>query len=147
MGFFKRPVEILLVEDSPAEIEIVREMLGTEDRARLRVMEDGEEAIDYLAKRGKSNDAALPDLILLDWNLPKKSGREVLQYIKNDPALTGIPVVVLSGSEAEKDMMDSYLMHGNCYIAKPGNIQATVRVLHAVLRFWLNFARLPRTST
>jgi len=139
-----RPVEILLVEDNPADIELTVEALKEGKVAnRLSVAEDGVEALDFLNRRGKYPNAARPDLILLDLNLPRRDGREVLQSIKADARFNTIPIVVLTTSDAEEDIVRTYALHANCYITKPVDLTQLLRVVKAIDDFWLSVVRLP----
>lgn len=138
------PIEILLIEDSPSDIDLTREALeDTRVRNHLSVVTDGVEALAYLRRQGKYVDVPHPDLILLDLNLPKKSGLEVLAEIKADPALLRIPVVVLSTSGAEQDILESYDLHANCYVRKPVDFDAFIEVLRSIDSFWLAIVKLP----
>jgi chemotaxis family two-component system response regulator Rcp1 len=139
-----RPIEILLVEDNPGDIRLTREGLK-EGRIfnNLSVVEDGVEAMAFLRREGEYADAPHPDLILLDLNLPKKDGREVLKEIKSDPKLRRIPVVILTTSRAEEDIMDTYDQHANCYIIKPVDFDQFVNVVKTIEDFWLTIVRLP----
>src|ERR1019366_8594332 len=132
------PVEILLVEDNPADVRLTREALNS-DRLwnNLSVTKDGVEAMAYLRRQGRFAAAPRPDLILLDLNLPKKDGREVLAEIKADPNLMRIPVVVLTTSEAEDDILKTYGLHANCYITKPADLRQFMRVVKSIEDFWL----------
>jgi two-component system, chemotaxis family, response regulator Rcp1 len=142
-----RPVEILLVEDSPSDTELTIEALreGTIGN-RLSHVEDGVEAMDFLAHRGPYTRAPRPDLILLDLNLPSKDGRELLAELKADPDLRTIPVVVLSTSKADQDVLRAYQLQANCYITKPVDFNQFVRVLRSIEHFWLEIATLPTYS-
>jgi two-component system, chemotaxis family, response regulator Rcp1 len=137
-------IDILLVEDNPADVRLTREAL-LEGRVlnQLNVVGDGVEALEYLFRRGQYADAKRPDLILLDLNLPKKDGREVLAEIKGDPDLKRIPVVVLTTSEAQADIFKSYNLHANCYIAKPADFDRFIQVVKSIDHFWLNVVKLP----
>jgi len=139
-----RTIEILLVEDNPADVRLTREAFK-EGRInnRLAVARDGVEALDYLQRRGQFAGATRPDMILLDLNLPRKDGREVLAEIKVDAQLCGIPVVVLSTSQNEEDVKSSYDLHANCYISKPVDLDQFINVVHSIERFWLEVAQLP----
>lgn len=139
-----RPIEILLVEDNPGDVRLTREALrDAKVRNNLHVVMDGDEAMDWLRK-GKPNVAGIePDLVLLDLNLPKKDGREVLAEIKNDPELKRIPVVVLTTSQAEQDILKSYNLHANCYIAKPVDLEQFMTVVRTIEDFWFTIVRLP----
>lgn len=142
-----RPVDILLVEDNPGDVDLTIEALKEGKVAnRLRVADDGVEAMAFLRREGKYADAFRPDLILLDLNLPRKDGREVLAEIKADPALKQIPVVVLTTSEAEQDIVKSYQLHANCYITKPVDLEQFIRVVRAIDEFWLTVVKLPREA-
>ena len=134
-----RPIEILLVEDNEGDVELTREALA-EGKVRnvLRVARDGVEALEMLRAAER-----LPDLILLDLNLPKKDGREVLEEIKGDPALLSIPVVILTTSKSEVDVVDTYRKHANCYITKPVDLDQFIDVVRSVEDFWLTVVRLP----
>ncbi len=138
------PIEILLVEDSPADVDLTREALeDAKVSNNLHVVADGVEALAFLRREGPYAEAPRPDLILLDLNLPKKDGREVLAEIKADPALRRIPVVVLTTSEAEQDIVRSYDLHANCYITKPVDLDAFIEVVRSIEGFWLAIVRLP----
>ncbi len=142
-----RPIEILLVEDNPGDVELTREALaGAKVGNRLHVAEDGEAAVEFLYRRGEFAAAPRPDVILLDLNLPKKDGRQVLKEIKADPELAVIPVVVLTTSEADEDILRSYQLHANCYITKPVNFKQLLTVVKAIEDFWLTIVKLPKKS-
>jgi two-component system, chemotaxis family, response regulator Rcp1 len=139
-----QPIEILLVEDNPADVRLTKEALKEgKVRNNLHVARDGIEAMEFLRRVGKYADAVRPDLVLLDLNLPRKDGREVLADIKADPELKLIPVVVLTTSQAEQDIMKSYKLHANCYIAKPVDLDQFVQVVRSIDNFWLTVVRLP----
>lgn len=139
-----KTVEILLVEDNEADIRLTKEGLAeAKINNNLYVARDGEEAMKFLRKNGKHNGAATPDLILLDLNLPKKDGREVLREIKEDKKLAHIPVVILTTSEADKDIVKSYKLHANCYVSKPMGIDQFVEVITAIENFWFKIVKLP----
>ena len=141
---FSRPVEILLVEDNPGDVRLTREALREgKVRNNLHVAADGVEALHFLRKEGRFADAVRPDLILLDLNLPKKDGREVLEDIKSDPDLRYIPVVVLTTSEAEQDICRSYQLHANCYITKPVDFDRFIQIVRSIEEFWLTIVKLP----
>ena len=142
-----RPAEVLLVEDNAADVRLTREAMK-EGRIlnNLHVVGDGEAAIDFLMQRPPFADAPRPDLVLLDLNLPKKSGREVLAVIKQSPALKTIPVVVLTTSRAEEDILKTYQLHANCFITKPVDLDNFIKVVHQVEDFWLLVVRLPRAD-
>jgi chemotaxis family two-component system response regulator Rcp1 len=137
-------VEILLVEDNPVDVLVTKRALqGGNVCNNLHVVQDGEEAMDFLYHRGKYSNAPRPGLILLDLNLPKKSGREVLAEIKQDPSLLDIPVIVLTTSEAETDILLSYGLHANCYITKPVNLEQFTDVVRSIEGFWFTVVKLP----
>jgi len=141
----RRPLEVLLVEDNPGDARLTAEILKDgSSGSTLRVVADGVEALDYLQRRGRYRDVRRPDIILLDLNLPRKSGRELLAEIKADPALKTIPVVVLTTSQAESDIAQSYTLHANAYLVKPIELDGFARVMHAFRLFWLETAVLPR---
>jgi CheY-like chemotaxis protein len=141
-------VEILLVEDSPGDIRLtVEAMKDAKVVNRLSVVKDGEEALAFLHREGRYREAVRPDLILLDLNLPKKDGREVLAEIKEDPELRRIPVVVLTTSTAEQDIFKTYDLHANCYITKPVDLEQFMRVVRLVDDFWLTIVKLPSDGT
>ena len=139
-----RPIEILLVEDSPSDADLTLETLSAAKVLNnLHVVEDGTEAMDFLQCRGRYQRAPRPDLILLDLNLPKKDGREVLAEIKADPQLKMIPVVILTTSSAEIDILKSYELNANCYVTKPVSFAEFVRIIKLIESFWLAAVRLP----
>ncbi len=139
-----RPIEILLVEDNPGDVRLTKEALKEgKVRNNMQVAEDGEEALAVLRRQGGYAQATRPDLILLDLNLPKKSGREVLEEIKADPELKRIPVVVLTISKAEQDILKSYNLHANCYINKPVDLEQFIDVVQSIEDFWLTVVMLP----
>ncbi len=139
-----RSIEILLVEDSEGDVRLTREALRDAKLANnLHVVTDGEAAIAFLRREGPYADAKKPDLILLDLNLPKKDGREVLADIKSDPALRRIPVVVLTTSQAERDIITSYDLHANCFISKPVDLDQFVTVVSSIKEFWFTIVKLP----
>lgn len=139
-----RPVEILLVEDNLADIRLTKEVLkDSKVRNNLHPVMDGVEAITFLRQEGKYENAPRPDLVLLDLNLPKKDGREVLEEIKNDNRLKRIPVVVLTTSKAEQDILKSYNLHANCYITKPVNLEQFITVVKSIEEFWFTIVKLP----
>ncbi len=138
------PIEMLLVEDNPDDVDLTIEALeDTKIANRLHVVTDGVAALSFLHREGKYAQAPRPALILLDLNLPKKDGREVLADIKADPVLRRIPVVVLTTSSAEEDIKRVYDMHANCYITKPVDFEQFVQVIHAIENFWLTVVQLP----
>jgi chemotaxis family two-component system response regulator Rcp1 len=138
------PVEILLVEDNPGDYRLTQEALR-EGKVynNLHWVKDGVEALDFLNRRGKHAGAPRPDIILLDLNLPKKDGREVLSEIKEDADLKSIPVVILTTSKAEEDVLRSYDLHANCYVTKPVDLDKFIVVVQSIDRFWLTIATLP----
>lgn len=137
-------VEILMVEDNPADVRLTREAFkDAKVLNNMSVVGDGEEALSFLRRQGKYSGAPRPDLILLDLNLPKKDGREVLAEIKSDPLFKRIPVVVLTTSEDEKDILKAYDLHVNAYITKPVNLEQFMKVVEAVEDFWLTVVKLP----
>ncbi len=142
--FAAMPIEILLIEDSAADVRLTMEALKEAKVAnRLSVVDDGVKAIDFLYRRGAYADAPMPDLILLDLNLPRKDGREVLAEIKADVNLRRIPVVVLTTSHAEEDILRAYDLHANCYITKPVDFDQFMVVVQTIEDFWLTVVKLP----
>jgi chemotaxis family two-component system response regulator Rcp1 len=136
--------EILLVEDNPGDVLLTQEAFREGRLAhRLSVAEDGEEAIRFLRREGQYANAPKPDVILLDLNLPKKDGRELLAEIKEDPALRYIPIIVLTTSDAEQDVWRAYKLHANCYLTKPVNLDDFIRKIRSFEDFWLTVVRLP----
>jgi len=139
-----RSIEILLVEDNPGDVRLTMEALKEGKVLNtLHVATDGVEAISFLHKEGKYVDAMRPDLILLDLNLPKKDGREVLAEIKNEKELKRIPVVILTTSKAEEDITKTYDHHANCYITKPVDLDQFINVIKSIEDFWLSVVKLP----
>lgn len=139
-----RPVEILLVEDNPGDVRLMVEALkDAKVNNNLHVANNGEAAMDFLRRKGEFAGVPVPDLIMLDLNLPKKDGREVLAEIKEDPDLKHIPVVVITTSAAEEDILKSYKLHANCYITKPVNFEQFIKVVHSIEEFWLTVVKLP----
>jgi chemotaxis family two-component system response regulator Rcp1 len=137
-------VDILLVEDNPGDVRLTQEVLKEgKIRNRLNVVRDGVEALDYMHRRGKYTAAIQPDIVLLDLNLPKIHGRTVLAEIKNDPDLRRIPIVVLTTSSAEVDVLKSYDLSANCYITKPVDLTQFTEVIHQIQDFWLAIVKLP----
>jgi len=139
-----RAIELLLVEDSEPDVRLTIEALReAKVKNRLWVVEDGVEAIDFLKQQGRHTDVPRPDLILLDLNLPRKDGRQVLKEIKNDEALRRIPVVVLTTSKSEEDVLRAYDLHANCYITKPVDFNRFMDVVKSIEDFWLTVVKLP----
>jgi len=140
-----RPIEILLVEDNPGDARLTREALrdGTVQN-NLSVVNDGVEALAFLRREGAYQESPRPDLILLDLNLPRKDGRQVLAEIKADPDLKMIPVVILTTSTAEEDVLNSYGLHANAYVKKPVDLSQFLRVVEAIEEFWLTLVTFPR---
>ncbi len=139
-----RPIQILLVEDNPGDVRLTIEALKEGKVSNtLSVARDGVEALSFLRREGPHGKAARPDLILLDLNLPKKDGREVLAEIKDDSSLRRIPVVVLTTSKAEEDILRTYDLHANCYITKPVDLEQFISVVRSIDDFWLSVVRLP----
>jgi CheY-like chemotaxis protein len=144
LGSDGRPAEVLLVEDNPGDVRLTREVLREGKISnRLSVAVDGVEALAFLRKEAAYAEAPRPDLILLDLNLPRKDGREVLAEIKDDPQLRQIPVVILTTSKAEEDIIKSYKLHANCYITKPVDFEQFIGVVRSIESFWLCLVRLP----
>jgi chemotaxis family two-component system response regulator Rcp1 len=140
-------VEILLVEDNPGDVDLVIDAFKESlFRHRLSVVGDGVDAMTFLHKADVHAGAPTPDLILLDLNLPRKDGREVLNEIKKDPELQHIPVVVLSSSEAERDLLFSYRLHANCFVTKPVDLEEFFAAVRAIEQFWFVVAKLPRQA-
>jgi CheY-like chemotaxis protein len=141
---FGRPVEILLVEDNPGDVGLTRETLkDSKLLSHISVVDDGVKAMAFLRLEGKYAKATRPDLILLDLNLPRKGGREVLEEIKTDEQLRRIPVVVLTTSSAEQDILQTYNLHANCFITKPVDLDQFTTVVKAIEEFWLTIVKLP----
>ena len=137
-------IEILLVEDNPGDVRLTKEALKiSKVHNKLAVVTDGQMAIDYLRKKGAFADVKRPDMVFLDLNLPKKSGVEVLAEIKNDPELKLIPIIVLTTSKAEADIIRSYSLHANCYITKPVDITQFIIIVNALESFWFSIVKLP----
>src|SRR4051812_9765659 len=138
-------IDILLVEDNEGDIFLTKRALLKKGRLtnRITVVMDGAEALEYLFRRGKYPEAKRPDLILLDLNLPKKSGLEVLDEIKKDPVLGRIPVIIMTGSDAEVDIVRSYTLHANCYVTKPIQLEQFMKVVQSVADFWITIVKLP----
>ena len=144
MAFSHRPVVILIVEDNPTDVLIAREgFLGAEMPNTLYVADDGIEAMEFLRRRGKYATAPRPDLIVLDLNMPRKNGHEVLTEIKADDALKHIPVVILTTSKSEEDITKAYRCHANCYISKPVDFDEFTKVVQTIQDFWFSIVTLP----
>lgn len=144
-GMQVQPVEILLVEDNPVDVMITREVFSDARICNnLHVVEDGEEAMDFLYKRGKFLSAPSPEIILLDLNLPRKDGREILAEIKQDPSLRHIPVIILTTSASQEDIWRSYDLQANCFITKPVDLEQFNKALEHIGEFWFTLVKLPR---
>lgn len=140
----QKAVNILLVEDNPGDVRLIVESLKESNRPNiLRTVKDGVEAMAYLNREGIYSDAVHPDIILLDLNLPRKNGKEVLAEIKKDPDLKRIPVIVLTASSAERDILNSYDLNANCYITKPVSLDKFIEVVKSIENFWLTVVKLP----
>ena len=138
------PIEILLVEDNPGDVRLTKEALKEgKVYSNLHTVKDGVEAMEFLRKQGKYKDVPRPDIILLDLNLPRKDGREVLEEIKSDNELKRIPVVVLTTSKAEEDVLRTYNLHANCYVTKPVDLEKFIVVVKSIDVFWLTVVTLP----
>jgi CheY-like chemotaxis protein len=147
IGVSATAIEVLLVEDSPGDVRLTREAFkNAKVHVNLHVAADGTEAMAFLRREGKYADAPRPDLILLDLNLPKKDGREVLKEIKESPALKSIPVVILTTSASDVDILRSYLLHANCYISKPVDLSGFLKVVKSIDEFWLSVVTLPHET-
>lgn len=141
------PIEVLLVEDNPADADLVRESLEESKLfLQITILPDGEQGLSYLLQEGAFADAKRPDLILLDLNLPRMSGREVLADIKNLPELRTIPVVVLTSSDAESDIVQSYDLGASCYITKPVDLESFLKIVSKLEEFWFTVVKLPPKS-
>ncbi|MDQ2076837.1 response regulator [Marinimicrobium sp. ABcell2] len=139
-----RPIEILLVEDNPADVDLILESFEESTTpSRLHTVSNGELALQFLNREGDYAEAVQPDIILLDLNLPRMDGRDVLAVVKSDPQLMHIPVLVLTSSEAEKDVRDCYQLHANCYIIKPAGLKHFYQVARTIEDFWFGVAVLP----
>ncbi len=139
-----RPVDILLVEDNPGDVRLTKEALrDAKVLNEIFVARDGVEAMEFLGRKGRFSKVPLPDLILLDLNLPRKDGREVLAEIKEDPILKHIPVVVLTTSKADEDIVKTYNLHANAYITKPVDLNRFAEIIHVLNEFWFTIVKLP----
>ena len=142
-----RPIHILMVEDDPADVRLTREALKNKKvHTTMNTVADGLEAMAYLRKEGSYADMPRPDLILLDLNMPRMDGREVLSELQKDPGLRSIPVIVLTTSEGEEDILSAYEMNANCYITKPVDWKQFIRVVELIEDFWLTVVKLPKDS-
>ena len=142
-----KPVEILLVEDNIGDVGLIEEVFEeAKIRNNLHVAEDGEEAMLYLRGKGKFSGSLRPDIVILDLNLPNKDGREVLREIKEDNNLKNIPVIILTSSSAEKDILRAYDLHANAYITKPIDFDQFINVVGSIVNFWLEIVQLPTKS-
>lgn len=140
----RRPLEVLLIEDNPGDVRLTREALSEgKIQKNLRTVPDGIEALAFLRRGEGYEDAIRPDLILLDLNLPRMDGREVLQVIKQDPTLRNIPVVVLTSSQLEDDVLQAYDLHANCYVAKPVDLDHFIAAIRSIEDFWFTIVKLP----
>jgi CheY-like chemotaxis protein len=138
------PIEVLLVEDDPGDVLLIREAFEfNKVHNNLHVVNDGEQALHFLRKEGEYHEALRPDLVLLDLNLPRKDGREVLAEAKSDPELRTIPIVVLTTSEAEEDVLKSYQLHANAYVTKPVDFERFVSIVRQIDDFFVSVVRLP----
>jgi two-component system, chemotaxis family, response regulator Rcp1 len=143
---YTKPIDILLVEDNPGDVRLTQEAFKEGKVVNnLHVVQDGEQALDFLRRKGKFAETPRPDLILLDLNLPKIDGRAVLAEIKTDPELRRIPVVILTTSKAEEDILRTYDLHANCYITKPVELDEFIAIAHSIENFWLSIVKLPQT--
>jgi CheY-like chemotaxis protein len=139
-----QPIEVLLVEDDPGDVLLIREAFDDNKvHNNLNVVSDGEQALQFLRREGEHAGAARPDLVLLDLNLPRKDGREVLAEVKQDPELRTIPIVVLTTSEAEEDVLKSYQLHANAYVTKPVDFERFVSIVRQIDDFFVSVVRLP----
>jgi len=141
------PIDILLVEDNPGDARLTQEALKESKMLNhLHHVRDGVEAMEFLRREGRYTEAPIPDIILLDLNLPRKDGREVLAELKGMPRLKNIPVVVLTTSDAEQDILMSYNLHANCYITKPVDLEKFIEIVQGIENFWLSIVKLPPVS-
>lgn len=140
-----KSIDILLAEDSPGDADLAKEALEESKlKNTLYTVVDGQEALDFLYKKGEYANVPRPDLILLDLNMPRVDGREVLKIVKEDHDLRSIPVVILTTSKAEEDILKSYNLHANCYITKPLDLDKFIEVVHAIENFWISIVALPK---
>jgi CheY-like chemotaxis protein len=142
------PIEVLLVEDSAGDVRLTREaFMDAKVHINLHVAMDGAKAMAFLKREAEHAHAPRPDLILLDLNLPKKDGRQVLKEIKESPTLGTIPVVILTTSQSEADILRSYQLHANCYITKPVDLEGFLKIVRSIDDFWLTVVKLPREAS
>ncbi len=138
------PIDILVVEDNPGDARLIKEVLNTyRGNYRLHIVDDGVEAMNFLYRKGRFLNFPRPDLIFLDLNLPKKDGREVLDEIKSNENLKLIPVVIMTTSQAEEDIVKAYSLHANCYVTKPLELEQFIKTIKAIVDFWLALVKLP----
>jgi CheY-like chemotaxis protein len=143
----RKSIDILLVEDNPGDVRLIKEVLNSNRIfSSINNVNDGVEAMDYLYKRGNYKTVSQPDLIILDLNLPRKDGREVLAEIKSDITLQYIPVLVMTISQSEEDILKSYNLHANCYITKPIDLHQFIKVIKSIEDFWFSVVKLPSRS-
>lgn len=143
-----KSIDILVVEDNPGDARLIREILNENKIfSSLYMAKDGVEAMDFLHNKGKFKSVPLPDLIILDLNLPKKDGREVLSEIKSDDRLKHIPIVIMTISQAEEDILKSYDLHANCYITKPIDLNQFITIVRSIEDFWFSVVKLPPKTT
>jgi CheY-like chemotaxis protein len=139
-----KPIDILIVEDNAGDLRLIRDVLhDSKVSNKINSVRDGEEALEYIFKKGRHVDKATPDLIILDLNLPRKDGREVLAEIKSDPQLKKIPVVVMTMSQSEEDILKAYNLHANCFVTKPIDLDQFIKVVKSIEDFWLTIVKLP----
>jgi CheY-like chemotaxis protein len=144
---YVQSIDILLVEDNPGDVRLIRETLkNSKIHNNVIVVNNGEEALAYLYRRDRYRDAVRPDLILLDLNLPKKGGYEVLVQVKEDSQLKHIPIVVLTSSRVEEDILKTYNLHANCFISKPIGLEQFCAVVNTIESFWLSIVKLPKDT-
>jgi CheY-like chemotaxis protein len=143
-----KPIDILIVEDNGGDLRLIREVLNESKISnQIFAVRDGEEALDFLFRRGKYSNASTPDLIILDLNLPKIDGREVLAEIKVDPELKKIPVVVMTMSQSDEDILKVYSLHANCFVTKPIDLDQFIKVVKSIEDFWLTIVKLPSKNS
>jgi CheY-like chemotaxis protein len=140
-----KSIDILLAEDNPGDADLAKEALEESKlKNQLFIVSDGQEALDFLYRKGKYQDVPRPDLILLDLNMPRVDGREVLKIVKQDKDLRSIPIVILTTSRADEDIIKSYNLHANCYISKPLDLDKFIEVVHNIENFWISIVTLPK---